>query len=236
VLVASVFVQGDRRPALWAAGVVVEVVTPFVGWSRLGEAAAATEHLEERAGQFTLIVLGEAVMRAVDGLDGVEWNGRMWLTALLAAVVIVCLWWLTFDFVETVPPGRRALAALSAHMPTFTAIAALGVGFELAFHHVEEAALFRPGRWILCGAAAVYLVGVTCIAIAARRGPRAVAVHPLTAVILLGVGAFGTSLSPPAVVAIVAAALVAEILYKGTVFGWAGAAATGSGADADRPS
>lgn len=61
----------------------------------------------------------------------------------------------------------------------------------------------------------------TYIAIAAGRGLRAVAVHPLTAVIMLGLGAFGTSFAPPAVVAIVAAALAAEVLYKGTVFGWA---------------
>jgi low temperature requirement protein LtrA len=235
---ASVFVQGDLRTALWVAGVVVEVVTPFVGWSRFGKAAAAPGHLEDRAGQFTLIVLGEAVIRSVDGLDGVQWNGRVWLTALAVAVVIVCLWWLTFDFVETVPPGLRALAALSAHIPTYTAIAALGVGFELAFHHVEEAALFRQGRWILCGAAALYLVGIACIAVAAGRGLHAVAVHPMTAVVVLGVGAFGTSFSPPAVVAVVAAALVAEILYKGTIFGWTGGAAAASGADgdgADRP-
>src|SRR5688572_27698848 len=72
---ASVFVEGEARTALWVSGLVVEVATPVVGWSRLGEAAAAAGHLEERAGQFTLIVLGEAVIRSVAGLDGVQWNG-----------------------------------------------------------------------------------------------------------------------------------------------------------------
>lgn len=159
------------------------------------------------------------------------------MTALAVAVVIVCLWWLTFDFVETAPPGGfRALAALSAHIPTYTAIAALGVGFELAFRHAEEAALFGQGRWIISGSAALYLVGIACIAGSSGRGLRAVAVHPMTAVVLLWVGWRGTSLSPPAVVTVVAAALVAEILYKGTVFGWSGQARADSGADADRPS
>jgi Bacterial low temperature requirement A protein (LtrA) len=104
---------------------------------------------------------------------------------------------------------------------------------RLAFRHVEEAVLFREGRWILCAAAAVYLLGITCIAIAAGRRLRAVAVHPVTAVVLLGVAAFGTSLSPPAVVAVVAAALVAEVLYKGTVFGWSGDAASSGNGDAN---
>jgi low temperature requirement protein LtrA len=229
----SVFVHGDGRTALWVIGLALEMATPWLGWTRLGEAAAETNHLEERAGQFTLIVLGEAVIRSVDGLDGVEWNRTVWLTALAAAVVIASIWWLTFDFVETVPPGFRALVALCGHIPTYTAIAALGVGFELAFRHVEETVLFREGRWILCAAAAVYLLGITCIAIAAGRGLRAVAVHPMTARVLLGVGAFGTSLSPAAVVAVVAAALVAEVLYKGTVFGWTGDAASSGNGGAD---
>jgi low temperature requirement protein LtrA len=82
----SVLVEGEGRTALWVAGVVVELATPVVGWSRLGEAAAAVGHLEERAGQFTLIVLGEAVIRSIDGLDGVQWNGRVWLTSLAVAV------------------------------------------------------------------------------------------------------------------------------------------------------
>ena len=167
-------------------------------------------------------MLGEAVIRSVDGLDGVHWSARVWLTIVVVAVAIVAIWWLTFDFVEKVPSDRRALGALAAHIPTYTAIATLGVGFELAFHHADKAELLRQGRWILCGAAAAYLLGITCIAIAAGHGPRSFAVHPVTALVLLGVGAFGRPLSAPAVVAVVAAALVAEVIYKGTVFGWAG--------------
>ncbi|MBV8981175.1 MAG: low temperature requirement protein A [Acidimicrobiia bacterium] len=228
---ASVFVEGEWRAALWFAALVIEALTVVVGWSRLGEAAAAAEHLEERAGQFTLIVLGEAVIRAVDGLDGVHWTGSVVLTALSVVVVIVSIWWLTFDFVQKVPSGLRALGALSGHIPTYTAIAALGVGFELALHHADHAALFEAGRWILCGGAALYLVGVTCVAVAGGHGVRSIAVHPMTAVVLLAVAAFGSSFPAPAVVAVVAAALVAELLYKGTVFGWTGGAAAVSGAE-----
>ena len=230
---ASALVEGGGRTALWVAGVMIEVATPVVGWSRLAEAAAAEQHLEERAGQFTLIVLGEAVVRSVDSLDRVHWNGRVWLTVLAVAVVIVCVWWLTFDFVEKIPSGLRGLAALSAHIPTYTAIAALGVGIELALHHVEEGPLFRQGRWILCGAGALYLLGVAGVAMAAGRGLRVLVVHPVTAAVVLAGGAFGTSLSAPAVVAILAAALVAEVLYKGTLLGWGDGPSTANGGDAD---
>lgn len=217
------------RTALWVVALAIEVITPVIGWSRLGESAASAKHLEERAGQFTLIVLGETVIRSVDGLDGVPWSAKVWLTALAVSVVIVCVWWLTFDFVEKVPPGLRALGALAGHIPTYTAIAALGVGFELAFHHVDEGALLDQGRWILCGAAALYLVGITCTAMAAGHGLRAVAFHPVTVLILLGTGVFGTSLGAPVVVAVVAAMLAADVLYKGKVFGWTGDAAGDDG-------
>jgi hypothetical protein len=71
---------------------------------------------------------------------------------------------------------------------------------------------------------------------AAGRGLRVLGVHPVTALLVLGAGAFGTSLSPPAVVAVVAAALVAEVVYKGTLLGWTGDAAAASGGDsADEP-
>jgi low temperature requirement protein LtrA len=226
---ASLLVEGDGRVALWVAGLAIEIVTPFLAWPRLGEASVHESHLEDRAGQFTLIVLGEAVIRSIQGLDAVSVDGRTWLIAAGIAVVTLCLWWLTFDFVETVPPGLRALGALSAHMPAYTALAALGVGFQLAFHHVE-AESFEQGRWILGASVALYLLGITGIAVAAGRGWRAYVIHPFTATVALGTALLGTSLSPPAVVGILAGALLAEVVYKGVVFGW-----TGEELDADDP-
>jgi low temperature requirement protein LtrA len=227
---ASLLAPEDMRPALWAAAVAIEVLTPVVGWRRLGAAAAAEEHLQERCGLFTLIVLGEVVVRTVDSLEVVHWDGRAWSAVLAVALIVVCVWWLTFDFVETtVPPGLRALAYLSAHIPTYIAIAALGVGVELAFHHVDDGALVEQGRWILCGAAALYLFSITCIRATADRRLHVLAIHPFAAAVLLGVAAAGDSLSAPAVLYVVAGVLVAELLYKGTVLGWSG----GLGEDED---
>lgn len=221
----SLLAPEDVRPALWVAGVVIEILTPLVGWHRLGDAAAAEEHLQERSGQFTLIVLGEVVVRNVDGLHDVNWDGRAWSAVLAVALIVVCVWWLTFDFVDsTVPPGLRAFAYLSAHIPAYTAIAALGVGVELAFHHLDEGALVEHGRWILCGAAALYLFGVTCIRATVDRRLHLLAVHPFAAALLLGVAAVGDSLSALAVLSVVAGVLGAELLFKGTVLGWSGRA------------
>src|SRR3954453_21807526 len=166
------------RPALGGVAVVIEILTPLVGWRRLGDAAAAEEHLRERSGQFPLIVLGEVVVRTVDGLHVVHWDGRAWSAALAVALIVLCVWWLTFDFIDTtVPPGLRAFGYLSAHIPMYTAVAALGVGVELAFHHIHEGPLVEQGRWILCGTAALYLFGITCIRATVDRQLHIFAVH-----------------------------------------------------------
>jgi hypothetical protein len=118
-----------------------------------------------------------------------------------------------------VPSGFQAFGYLSAHIPTYTAIAALGVGIELAFHDVEGGALASHGRWILCGAGALYLLGVGCIRATADRRLHLLAVHPLSPVVLMAVALVGTTLTAPAVLYVVAAVLGAELLFKGTALG-----------------
>ena len=48
---------------LWIIGGAVELLTPLARWPRFGELAIDEEDLEERSGQFTLLVLGEVVAR-----------------------------------------------------------------------------------------------------------------------------------------------------------------------------
>src|SRR4051812_16051003 len=80
----------------------------MVGWRRLGHAAATQEHLQERSGEFTLIVLGEVVVRTVGRLHVVHWDTRAWIAVLGVAIIVLCVGWLTFDFMENaVPRGRR---------------------------------------------------------------------------------------------------------------------------------
>ena len=108
---ASVLVEGDGRTALWVAGAGHRGRHPR---RRLVSASARPlrQPSTSRSGRASSRSSSSARRSSAPstGLDGVQWNGRVWLTALAVAVVIVCLWWLTFDFVENVPPGLRALA------------------------------------------------------------------------------------------------------------------------------
>lgn len=212
---ASLAVDPGQRPALWVAGGAVELLTPLLGWRRFGDYALDADHLEERSGLFTLVVLGEVVAAAVEALDGVEWTVAVWAAVVAAALVVLCLWWLTFDFVEVgVPAGRRALAYLYAHVPVYGAIAALGVGVELVLRSAPGAPLGTPVRWVLCGAGAVYLLGVAGVRASTDPYPRALVVHSIAAAALVVVGVAGSDMRGAAVLSVVAAVLGAELLYK----------------------
>lgn len=212
---ASLLAPADACPALWFAGGVVELLTPLASWRRFGEFAASEEHLEERSGQFTLVVLGEAVYGVITAASDVEWDAKVWAAVSAAALIVLCLWWLSFDFVEVgVARGMRGLAYVYAHVPVYAAIAALGVGMELVLRSIADPPLPGAARAVLCGAGALYLLGVAGIRASNDPHPRALAVHPLAAVTLVGVAVAGRTLSGAVVLFVVATVLGAELLYK----------------------
>jgi low temperature requirement protein LtrA len=215
---ASIFVTSNARVALWVIGAVIELTTPLLGWRRFGDSAVVEGHLEERCGQFTLIVLGEVVTGAVSALTGVSWSATVWVVVIAASVIVLCVWWLTFDFVEAgVPSGTRALAFLYAHLPVYGAIAALGVGIELAFEHSHQDPLAETTRWILAGAAALYLVGAILVRASAQPDPPLLLVHVIAIGVVLLVAASGSSWSAPVVVTMLAATLVTVLVCKQVV-------------------
>ena len=214
----SLAVPAGSRPVLWIIGGAVELLTPLVGWPRFGEAAIDEEHLEERSGQFTLIVLGEVVAGTVGALSNIRWDGRVWTVVIAAALIVFCLWWLTFDFVEVgVPSDLRALAYVYAHLPVYVAIAALGVGIELVLHHVAEPDLFAQARWVLCGACALYLLGVAAIRASVDPRRRILALHTLALAALVAIALLGGALSGAATLYCIAAVLGGELVYKARV-------------------
>lgn len=211
----SLVVPSDARPLLWLAGGAIELLAPVAGWRRFGAFAAAEDHLEDRSGLFTLVVLGNAVAGIVTGLDGTRWDAALWSAVAAAALVVLCLWWLTFDFVEEgAPGGTGGLAYVYSHLPVYGGIAALGVGMQLVVESAAEAPLDGPVRWILCGAGAGYLLGVAGIRASADPHPRALALHPLAAAALLGVGVAGRGLSGPVVLLVVSGVLASQLLHK----------------------
>ena len=82
-----------------------------------------------------------------------------------------------------------------------------------------EPALPDAARWIVCGAGALYVLGVAAIRATTDPHPRALVVHPVAAAILVTVAATGSSLSGPAVLVCAGTVIAAELLYKAALYG-----------------
>lgn len=97
-----------------------------------------TEHLPERFGLFTIIVLGEAIIAVVNGVSEVEWTWMNGLTTVFGFVMAFCLWWLYFENVSGTALNQLrssgklfwAQVWLYVHLPLVIGLAAAGVGVE----------------------------------------------------------------------------------------------------------
>jgi low temperature requirement protein LtrA len=130
------------------------------------------EHVAERYGLFTIIVLGECVLAAStavgSALDADELTGGVVAIGLSGLSLVFALWWSYFKVgsgLDGRPSMRGAFAWGYGHYAVFAAVAALGAGLGVATDVVLGHAEIGP-----VGAAAsvavpiaIYLVAVTLL-------------------------------------------------------------------------
>jgi low temperature requirement protein LtrA len=230
LFVVSVGVDEPGRFWLWALGLAVQVaglITAFYIWtpppSQSGEAVVGTTPLLiERMGLFVIIVLGEVIVGAVNGMADItplDMNGIV--IGLLGVLVAIGLWWIYFDLVShRAPVSRGTQLWLNLHLPLVIAMAAGGAG---VLNTVEHAADPLPDavRWLLVGslAAAVLSIALLTQTLEVRRTQpevyRAAALVMLVSVLLsLGVGLtdWGAKVSLTAMVVLLLAPVAAGLV------------------------
>ncbi len=166
--------------------------------SQQGDASIAlTPSLIERMGLFVIIVLGEVIVDAIDGMADVnplQVDGVV--IGLLGVLVAIGLWWIYFDLVShNAPISRLTQTWLYLHFPLLVAIASGGAG---VLNTVEHSTVPLPDsvRWLLVGSLATAVMSVAAISLTLQVRAK----HPevyrlsgrtmvLSAVLMLGVGA-----------------------------------------------
>ena len=197
---------------LWAIALGVEAVGQLVAYrvwtpptDQGGALFAATPSLIERLGLFVIIVLGEVIVGAVNGMAELKpITSQGIVIGLLGVLVAIGLWWVYFDLVSGhEPTPARTQLWLYLHLPLVIALAAVGAGLLNTVEH-SMVPLPTDVRWLLVGALAF---AVACAA-ALTRTLEIRRAHPalyrtvtialcgsavlIVAVGLIGLGAAGT--------------------------------------------
>lgn len=170
----SAAIDPPVRYWLWALALAAEVIGQLIGYyrwrpasTRKGEAIIlVTPSLIERLGLFVIIVLGEVIVGAVQGmaeLENLDADGIV--IGILGVLVAIALWWIYFDLVSHhTPVGNRSQLWLYLHLPLVIAIAAGGAGVLNTVEHVGER-LPDEVRWLLVGSLAIALASIALIAL-----------------------------------------------------------------------
>ncbi|WP_433824515.1 low temperature requirement protein A [Actinoplanes sp. CA-015351] len=217
----SLMVAAPGRYALWAVGVLVDVIGPAVA-ARLPDAPPLhMEHLPERFGLFVILLLGESIAATVHGLHDGKWAAGVVSTALAAFLLAAALWWSYFDLSggaakrRLVQEGDRTHEGVHdfyvyAHLPIAISLAAVAVGLEHAIVHGAEGHLSSGTRWVLGAGLAGYLVSAALIQGVLSHRYRAVLIWPglgVPAIVLIMV----LDLAPAVLVGLCAAVLIAGV-------------------------
>jgi len=177
----SIWADPSLRLALWALALALDIATPFLVARETHRAPPHPEHLPERFGLFTIILLGETAAAAVHALDhGSELHGDTLAVALLGAGLGFLYWVGYFQrargnaerHVSDAAAGRNLRLWAYGHIPLYLGIAGLGAGTVYLAHHT---ALSGSAPWVFAIGATLSMVGVTLVSLATFRRPLTLA-------------------------------------------------------------
>jgi low temperature requirement protein LtrA len=175
----SMWAEPQVRTMLWALALAIDVVTPFLVARETHHAPPHPEHLPERFGLFTIILLGETAAAAVHALDhGPDLHGDTLAVALLGAVLGFMYWIGYFNrargnaerHVGDAASGRNLRLWAYGHIPLYLGIAGLGAGTVYLAHHTT---LAGPAPWVFSTGAALAMAGVTIVSLSTYQRPLA---------------------------------------------------------------
>jgi low temperature requirement protein LtrA len=211
-------IQGEPplRTALWGVALALDVITPFLVARETHRAPPHPEHLPERFGLFTIILLGETAAAAVHGLDHGEGLNADTLAVAVLGACLGFLYWVGYfrrargnaeRHVGDDRAGRRLRLWAYGHIPLYLGIASLGAGTVHLAHHTH---LAGAAPWVFSVGAALAMAGVTIVSVAtgghpARRG------WPFLLIAAVAAALPGVTESAPVLLAALAAAALGQI-------------------------
>ena len=221
---ASVFVATSTAYVLWALGVALLLGAPLSRHSRdvIERYPTDFEHLAERYGLLTIIVLGESFVEVLAYLVSDAATTEQMVHGMFNIFMTCAVWWLYFDDIAGSELKRKRGAGpiwYYAHLPLTGAITVLGVGVKKTIGFGGDLPGAEPYRWLLAGSLAVVLLSVAVIdSVTARGGAQLsdrmrVNARALAAFVLLLLAGVGGDMSGTTFLLLVAAILVGQVVF-----------------------
>jgi low temperature requirement protein LtrA len=166
---ASVFLDGRARIGIWALAIGLEIGIQWLPSSRRrrGSAPIQMDHLVERFGLFTIIVLGETVLAVFLGVAHADWEATAVVFAAIGMTISFSMWWIYFEGVIGTPlkniGGIRPLVWVYGQALLVMSITALGIGLEVAIFTEWGESLGTAHTIVLAGSLALALVGIAVV-------------------------------------------------------------------------
>jgi low temperature requirement protein LtrA len=195
---------------------VAELLVPI--WAeRVSPTPWHADHIAERYGLFTLIVLGESVLAATvafqSALDAGHAGTTLLSLAVAGLVIVFSMWWLYFDRSdgERLTSQRTAYIWGYGHYLVFSSAAAVGAGLAVSVDHVRHAVHLTAvaAGYAVATPVAVFLLSVWALHIRPHLGGPIVLAFPAAVVLVL--------LTPFTPVPVQLTALVAAVLVASTI-------------------
>ena len=226
LLIGASFLDGLAQAAIWLLAMLLDMGEPFLfgsaGWRLV------PGHFAERHGLIIIIALGESIVSIGVGAE-THLTAGIALAAALGIAIAAALWWIYFDVVALVSARRLARSVEGRernelardsysylHYPMVAGIVLSAMGLKKALAHVDDPLELVPA-FALLGGVALYLLGH--VAFRYRHIHTISRRRLLVAVLLLAALPLAVEISALALLAIVAAALWALIVYETISYG-----------------
>ncbi len=210
---------------LWAVGLLGVMSGPISRFSRelTEQFPIDMEHLSERYGLLTIIVLGESFVKVLSHLtDNHGPETEYLLKGCFGLMITCCIWWLYFDDVAgaKVREQRGAwIVWLYGHLPLTMAITAAGVAVKKTLVFDFSLPADDAYRWLVAATLALTFFSVGIVdSVTERRqaelSDRArVNVRLFSALAILLLGQIGASMSAGLFLALVAILCLAQVVF-----------------------